>query len=158
MSGDRVAGRGRLDPTDAAFIEVVMDLLRCGHSVRFRAKGSSMHPTIREGEAITVAPVRPAAIRRGDVILYRSARGVIAHRVAGVERGPAGAPVFVPRGDASATCDEPVSESAVLGAVVSVERGGRALDPAALRARALAAVRAIAARLLRGLRARLRSA
>ncbi|MCJ7442334.1 MAG: signal peptidase I [Thermoanaerobaculaceae bacterium] len=154
MSGDGAADRGHLDPNDAAFIEVVTDLLSRGHSVRFRAKGSSMHPTIREGEAITVAPARPAAIRRGDVILYRSARGVIAHRVAGVERGPDGAPVFVPRGDASATCDEPVSESAVLGAVVSVERDGRTLNPASARARALAAVRAIVARLLRGLRAR----
>jgi signal peptidase I len=114
-----------------------------------------MRPTIREGEAITVAPARPAGIRRGDVILYRSARGVIAHRVARVAQKPDGAPVFVPRGDASATCDEPVDESAVLGAVVSVERGGRALNPAALRARALANSRAIAARLLRWLRARL---
>jgi len=154
MSGDGAADKGHLDPTDAAFIEVVTDLLRRGHSVRFRAKGSSMHPTIREGEAITVAPARPAAIRRGDVILYRSARGVIAHRVASVERGLAGAPVFIPRGDASQSRDDPVEEGAILGRVVTVERGGRALNPAALRARALANSRAIAARLLRWLRAR----
>jgi len=154
MSGDGAADKGHLDPTDAAFIEVVTDLLRCGHSVRFRAKGSSMHPTIREGEAITVAPARPAAIRRGDVILYRFARGVIAHRVAGVERGPDGAPAFVPRGDASVSRDEPVEGSAVLGRVTAVERDGRTLNPASTRARALAAVRAIAARLLRWLRAR----
>jgi len=158
MSGDGAVGRGSLDPTDAAFIDVVTDLLRRGHSVRFRAKGSSMHPTIREGEAITVAPARPSAIGRGDVILYGSALGVIAHRVARVAQKPDGTLVFVPRGDASATCDEPVGESAVLGEVVAVERGGRALDPAALRARAIATGRAVAACLLRWLRARLRGA
>jgi signal peptidase I len=158
MSGNGAAGRGCLDPTDAAFIDIVTDLLRHGHRVRFRAKGGSMHPTIREGEPITVAPARPAAIRRGDVILYRSVRGVIAHRVASVARRPDGTRLFVPRGDASATCDEPVGESAVLGAVTAVERGGRALDPAVRRARALAWTRIVATRLVRWLRARLRGA
>jgi signal peptidase I len=117
-----------------------------------------MHPTIKEGEAITVAPAMPGAIRRGDVILYRVGRGVIAHRVARVAQKPDSTLVFVPRGDASATCDEPIAESAVLGTVVAVERSGHALDPAALRARALANSRAIAARLLRWLRARPRDA
>jgi len=154
MRGGGAVGRGFLDSTDAAFVDVVSDLLRRGHSVRFRAKGGSMHPTIREGEAITVAPARPAAIRRGDVILYRVGRGVIAHRVARVAQKPDGALVFISRGDASQSGDEPVEQLAILGRVVAVERGGRALNPAALRARALANSRAIAARLLRWLRAR----
>jgi signal peptidase I len=155
MSRDGAPGRGSLHPTDAAFIDVVTDLLRRGHSVRFRAKGGSMRPTICEGEAITVAPARPSAIGRGDVILYRSTLGVFAHRVARVVQKLDRTLVFVPRGDASATCDEPIEESEVLGVVVAVERGGRALDPAAVRARALAAVRVFAARLVRWLRARL---
>jgi signal peptidase I len=153
MSGDRVAGRGCLDPNDAAFVDVVSDLLDRGHSVRFRARGGSMRPTIREGEAITVAPARPTGIRRGDVILYRVGRGVIAHRVARVAQRPDGALVFIPRGDASQSRDEPVEETALLGKVVTVERGGRALDPVAGRARALAVAWTAAARLLGWLRA-----
>jgi signal peptidase I len=158
MSGDRVAGRGRLDLNDVAFVDVVCDLLRRGHSVRFRAKGASMRPTIREGEAITVAPVQPAEIRRGDVILYRVGRGVIAHRVTRVAQRPDGTLVFVPRGDASQSRDDPVEGTAILGRVVTVVRNGRALNPAALRARALAVSWAGAARLLRLLRGRLRGA
>jgi signal peptidase I len=154
MSGDRVAGRGRLAPTDAAFVDVVSDLLRRGHSVRFRASGGSMHPTIREGEAITVARARPAEIRRGEVILYRLGRGVIAHRVARIAQRPDGTLVFIPRGDASQSGDQPVEELAILGRVVTVERNGRALDPAALRARVLAFAWAAAARLLVWLRGR----
>jgi signal peptidase I len=152
MSGDGVAHKVCLDPTSAAFVNVVSDLLRRGHSVRFRARGGSMHPTIREGEAITVAPVRPAGIRRGDVILCRVGQGVIAHRVARVARGPDGARLFIPRGDASQSRDEPVGEAAILGKVVTVEREGRTLDPAAWSVRTLAWARAVARRPLRWLR------
>ena len=154
MSGGRVAGRGCLGPNDAAFVDVISDLLGRGHSVRFRASGGSMRPTIREGDAITVAPARPAGISRGDVILYRVGRGVIAHRVARVAREPDGALVFIPRGDASQGRDEPVEEGAILGRVVAVERGGQRLNPAAGRARVLAVAWAAAARLLGWLRAR----
>ncbi|OFV81495.1 MAG: signal peptidase I [Acidobacteria bacterium RBG_13_68_16] len=158
MSGGSVGARGSLDPTDARFVDVVSDLLRRGHSVRFRAKGGSMHPTIREGEAITVAPARPDAIKRGDVVLYRSGRGVIAHRVTRVVRDPDGTLAFIPRGDSSTTRDEPVDQSAVLGRVVAVERDGRELDPTGAGAWALAVLRATAARPVRWLRARLRGA
>jgi signal peptidase I len=154
MSGDGVADKGCLDPTDDAFVDIVSDLLSRGHSVRFRAKGGSMHPTIREGEAITVTPARPAAIRRGDVVLYRSARGVIAHRVARVSQKLDGALMFIPRGDASPSRDDPVEEGAILGRVVTVERSGHALDPAALRARTVAVAWAAAAHLMQWLRAR----
>jgi signal peptidase I len=158
MSGDGAVGRGSLDPTDAAFIEVVTDLLRRGHSVRFRARGGSMRPTIREGEAITVAPAPSHGIRRGDVILYRSARGVIAHRVVRVARRPNGTRAFVPRGDASQSRDEAVEETAILGRVVTVERNGRTLNPASTRVRALATGRAVAVRILRWFRFRPRDA
>lgn len=151
MSRDRAGGRGCLDPTDAAFVDVVSDLLRRGHSVRFRAKGGSMHPTIREGEAITVAPVLPGAIRRGDVILYRSGKSVIAHRVARVTRLPNGGLVFVPRADASGSCDGCVDEAAILGKVTSVERDGRALNPTSAIARTRAWARSVAVHLLRRL-------
>ena len=154
MSGDGAVGRGCLDANDAAFIDVVTDLLRRGHNVRFRARGGSMHPTIREGEAITVAPARPAGINRGDVILYRVGQGVIAHRVARVAQRPDGALVFSPRGDAAQGRDDPVEEGAVLGRVVAVERGGRTLNPAWSGARALAVAWAAAARLVGWLRAR----
>jgi signal peptidase I len=156
MSGPDVVEKGSLDPADSAFADVVADLLRRGHSVRFRAKGGSMMPTIREGEAITVAPVAPDAIRRGDVVLYRSGQGVTAHRVVSVEQPAGGAPRFVTRGDASGSCDEPVEEAAVLGSVVAVERGGRIVDPAAPPVRLLAWIWSAARRPVRWVRDRFR--
>ena len=45
-----------------------------------------MHPTIRDGEAITVEPVAPCAVKCGDILLYRGAGRVIAHRVVAITR------------------------------------------------------------------------
>ena len=39
------------------FRALIEEALTAGTVVRFRAEGTSMHPTIRNGEAITIAPV-----------------------------------------------------------------------------------------------------
>ncbi len=127
------------------FSDVSAELLRRGARVRFRATGRSMEPTIHEGEAITVEPVAPAAITRGDILLYRWERGVIAHRVIRIERTQrAGVPqssVLSPhyslilRGDASASCDTPIQPEQVIGKVIAVERAGRRIDLASRRAK-----------------------
>ncbi len=68
------------------FSELAATLLREGHSIRFRAAGQSMHPTIRDGETIVVEPIDLRDIKRGDIVLYRDLRGVIAHRVVAIIR------------------------------------------------------------------------
>jgi hypothetical protein len=89
-----------------------------------------MHPTIRHGERITVQPVEPSSIKRGDIVFYRSQGGVIAHRVMAInKKAGSDAPVFALRGDASRTFDEPVNPERLLGKIVSVERRGRRIDP-----------------------------
>jgi hypothetical protein len=108
------------------FEELTGELLRDGYAVRFRPGGHSMHPTIRDGEHVTIAPVRANEIKRGDIILYQSPRGPLAHRVMKME-GKLNARLFILRGDACTSCDAPVSASQVLGRAVSVERNGRAL-------------------------------
>jgi len=148
------------------FIDMSTELLRRGQSVRFRAPGLSMHPAIKEGETITVAPVTPLDIKRGDILLYLAGRKVVAHRVVSIKRKKtdskpqssanfaihASTPslahssthsstqastyskelnprhLFILRGDASLTSDDPVEEQQILGKVVSVERGGRSID------------------------------
>ena len=68
------------------FIDVSTELLRQGKSVRFRAPGLSMHPAIKEGETITVEPVAPFDIKRGDILLYFIGKKAIAHRVIRIKR------------------------------------------------------------------------
>ena len=110
------------------FTDVSTELLRSGQSIRFRAPGRSMYPTIREGETITVQPVAPAAVKIGDIILYHFQRGVVAHRVVSIEKKRGDALLFILHADTSGAPDEPVEPSQILGKVVSVERGGRSID------------------------------
>ena len=110
---------------DRNFLELSLDLLRQGYSIRFRPAGRSMFPTIKDGEAICVAPISPRAIRRGDIILYRLARGVIAHRVLRSEEKSGVGRVFITRGDASGSEDPPILPEEILGRVTAVERAGK---------------------------------
>ena len=136
--------------SSGAFQEISAELLSRGHRMRFCAEGKSMHPTIREGEAINIEPVAPAAVKRGDILLCRGPQGVMAHRVVAIKdvRGK-GFPLLDPRssfrsprfsildphhsslmtsfilcGDAAVTC-ESVESARVLGTVVSLKRHGR---------------------------------
>ncbi len=89
-----------------------------------------MYPSIREGELITVEPVVASDVTVGDIVLYRSERGVIAHRVVG--SSPTQSSVLSPhhfllRGDASLSCDKPVAAHQILGRVVGVKRNGRSI-------------------------------
>ena len=68
------------------FTDVCVGLLNQGKSVRFKANGWSMHPTICDGEMIHVEPVLPSQVRHGDIILYGSPRGITAHRVVHIQK------------------------------------------------------------------------
>ncbi|HKP86533.1 MAG TPA: signal peptidase I [Blastocatellia bacterium] len=128
------------------FLEASHELLMLGYAVRFRAGGRSMHPTIKDGEMITVEPARAGEIKRGDIVLYRLKRGVIAHRVIGIEKAEGAHRRFILRGDSCSTSDAPVEEEKVLGRVISVEREGRNVDLASRKAKLIRAARSRASR------------
>ena len=111
------------------------DLLSLGLGVRFRAPGTSMHPTIRHGDVITVEPVAPSKLKKGDIILHRFQGDIIAHRIVNIEEKNGCGLTFILRGDASTTCDAPVKPEQVLGKVVGLERDNRPIDPNSLRVR-----------------------
>jgi hypothetical protein len=118
-------------PDALRFIHVIEDLLRGGHPVRFRAPGWSMHPTIRNGDAITVVPLGHSPVRVGEVLLYRRGLGAIAHRVIRVQSAHGRSVGLELRGDAALSCDRPIQLAQVLGRIVAIERDGRRmrLDP-----------------------------
>ncbi len=106
-------------------LDLTTELLSQGATVRFRPTGRSMYPSIREGELITVEPVQASDVKIADIVLYRSERGLIAHRV--VEIASRDSQVFRVRGDASLSCDQPVEAEQILGRVVGVQRNGRSV-------------------------------
>jgi hypothetical protein len=111
----------------APFIQMVEELLREGYAVRFHASGWSMYPTIRDGETITVAPLGGSPILTGDLLLYRSGRSAVAHRVVRVASVSGGPTTLLLRGDAADSCDRPIDPGQVLGRLSGVERDGRTM-------------------------------
>ncbi|KAB2350797.1 S24/S26 family peptidase [Actinomadura rudentiformis] len=56
-----------------------------GATVRFRPTGSSMVPLIRSRDLVTVAPVDPAKLEVGDIVLAKVAGTVYLHLVSALD-------------------------------------------------------------------------
>ena len=106
------------------FVGLTRELLQRGCNVRFRASGTSMHPTIRDGEVVTVAPSSGDAFAVGDVLLCRAGRRPAAHRVVAVQSSDDGRPVIHMHGDNLCSPDRPVRAEDVIGRVLTVSRDG----------------------------------
>jgi phage repressor protein C with HTH and peptisase S24 domain len=103
-------------PAEGLFEATLRDLLASGHRARFRAEGDSMHPAICCGDYVEVEPCAAAELRRGDIILAATARGLTAHRIVRISRRG-----IVTRGDNALRSDAPVDAASVLGRVSEVE-------------------------------------
>jgi signal peptidase I len=109
----------------ADFGALAAQILEDGSGLRFSARGMSMSPFIRDGDVVEVQPIGAAAIRCGDVVLYRNGGDhVIVHRVVQLDRED-GHTMLVTRGDALACADGPICREQVLGRVVALERKER---------------------------------
>jgi signal peptidase len=128
-------GRGKLIGDQDLLSQLSEDLLSLGLGVRFQAPGTSMHPTIRHGDVITVEPAAPLKLKMGDIILYRLQKDFIVHRIVNIEKRKDCGVTFILRGDASPTCDAPVKSEQVLGKIVCLERDHRTIDPYSLSVR-----------------------
>ena len=102
----------------SAFLEVTKRLLSSGCRVRFRATGTSMHPTIRDGEMLDVECVDVSSVRQGDVLLYLHGRRPIVHRVVQIYREGSAISGFLLCGDGKTACDAPIEPHQVLGRVI----------------------------------------
>jgi signal peptidase I len=152
------------DNTDL-FSDMIEETLNRDHSIRFRAPGDSMYPTICDGDVVIVMPIDAGSITIGDIILYRHRSGVTAHRVMRIlkrskrnsrsalqgpqDRSSSETLEFILRGDAAINDDAPVSSEQILGKVVSIERNGRRIDPYCLRIKLHCKIRRFASRIKR---------
>jgi signal peptidase I len=115
-------GQEKLIP-DGAMVQILREVLGTkGQTIRFRAKGISMSPFIRDQDVITVSPVRADTLRRGHVIafVFQPEAKLCVHRI--IDKKGSG---FVTQGDNLNRPDGIISESQVLGRIKRVERKGR---------------------------------
>jgi hypothetical protein len=139
-----LATAGDLPCTSAAFAELSAGILGSGCALRFRARGASMGPLVRDGDVLLVRPLGGKPARAGDVVLCETEPGhAVVHRVVASQAGPQGT-CYTVQGDRAARPDGTVSAAQVYGRVVEIERAGAhmGLDQPAMRALGwLAAVR-----------------
>ncbi len=113
------------DCSGSDLLELSNEILGRGDRIRFRARGGSMFPFIRNGEIVEVESVDVGQIRLGDVMFYHTWSGrIFAHRVIEKRKEEKGI-VLVAKGDAVPHPDGLVYPDQVLGRVVMVERSGR---------------------------------
>jgi signal peptidase I len=104
--------------------ELASEVLRSFGSLRFRATGWSMLPSVWPGDTLVMERVSPDQVRAGAVILVGRDGRLCAHRVVSVAEG-FGSPRWITQGDANSAPDQPVSEGELLGRVNYLIRAGK---------------------------------
>ena len=105
-----------------ALVQLLRAVLDKGAPVRFRAKGFSMSPFIKNEDVVTLSPLQSASPGRGDVITFvlQGTDKLCVHRVVG-KKGD----FYVTKGDNTSEADESVPRENILGFVTRVERDGK---------------------------------
>jgi signal peptidase I len=103
-------------------IELLRAVLDKGVPFRFQARGFSMSPFIKDGDLITVAPLKGASPGLVDVIAFTHAgtSRLVIHRVVGKR-----ADSYLVKGDNTLDVDGFIPEANILGCVKKVERNGK---------------------------------
>lgn len=116
---------GELSLSGPALVELLQAVLDKGMPFRFRAKGFSMSPFIKDGDVITVSPLSSAPPRLGEVVafVHPALEKLVVHRVVG-KRGNS----YCTRGDSALKMDGLIAEADILGHVTRVERDGKAVS------------------------------
>jgi len=106
-----------------AFIQLMRITLAEGIPFQFRARGSSMHPFIKDGDEITVSPVRNGLPGVGDVVAFigKGSERLLVHRIIHIDGDSYGM-----KGDGTiGGGDNPVTAADILGIVSKVRRDGK---------------------------------
>jgi len=119
-----LVSRRSIECDDAEFDALAQAILEGGLTLRFRAKGVSMHPFVRNGDLLYVQAVALDRVHIGDLVLFRIAGSKVAvHRV--LRRKRFGEEIaFVVKGDRVERPDGIVPAENVLGVVIARERDG----------------------------------
>jgi signal peptidase I len=104
------------------FEPTLREILSAGHTARFRASGDSMYPAIRNGDYLSIVRCLMAELRRGDIVLAATERGLTAHRVVRITERD-GVLQVTTRGDNALRTDRPIGAPQILGRVVHIDQG-----------------------------------
>jgi signal peptidase len=113
---------GALPLSGEALTELLQAVLAEGNPVRFRARGLSMSPFIKDGDVVTLAPLAGAMPKTGDIaaFLHPATGKVVVHRIVRERSG-----CYVFKGDNAGEVDAALPLEQILALVTKIERDGR---------------------------------
>jgi signal peptidase I len=101
--------------------EIGFSLLAEGKTIRVRAEGFSMYPSIKPGSVIFIEPFREGMEpSSGDIIAWKREAGFVVHRLVKIYLHKH-QKYFITRGDSIMAEDEPVLFDDIAGKVIRVE-------------------------------------
>lgn len=111
-----------LGADNLSITELLSTLVDKGLSCKFQAKGHSMSPFIKDGDAITVSPKIGCSPRFGDVVAFIHPRTekLFIHRVVWKRRD-----AYIVKGENTLESDGLIKKENILGVVTKVERKGK---------------------------------
>jgi signal peptidase I len=113
--------------------DVGLRLLAEGKTIRIKAHGYSMFPSIKPGSLILIEPLNVKGIlHEGEIIAIRRESGLIVHRLSKVLNKD-GVTYYIARGDSNAYADKPVKIDKIAGRIVRAESTGENPVPADIR-------------------------
>lgn len=99
----------------------MVDTLNKNAKFRFKAKGASMWPWIKNGDVLTISPLPFKGPRLGDVVPYAISKSMmVVHRIVGKQHGK-----YLICADNATDYDGLFSEDAFYGRVSKIERNNR---------------------------------
>lgn len=108
-------------------------LLSEGKTIRIKAHGYSMYPSIKPGSLIIIEPLsqkgNPVA---GEIVAIKRENGLIVHRLVRIVIKD-GVRTYIARGDSNAYADAPITIDRISGRVVRAEPTGENPEPADIR-------------------------
>jgi Peptidase S24-like len=107
---------------------LVTKALQSGISVRLRAWGTSMLPSLWPGDVLTIQRADRASVAPGDIVLAVRNQQLFIHRLVKIVDLP-GCSRLILRGDAMPENDPPAQASELLGRVCRIERKHRIVTP-----------------------------
>jgi len=117
-----------LEVRDDAKLGLAAEMLRRHGSVRLKAWGTSMLPSLWPGDLLTIQSVAHDEVVPGDIVLVLRDNRFSIHRLVETRRS-SDRILLITRGDAVPQNDLPVPASSLLGRVASVRRGKHCLVP-----------------------------
>ncbi len=108
---------------------IIKEQLENQGEVRFKPRGISMRPLIRQGIDEVIIKKADAKPKKNDIVFYcRDSGDFVLHRLIGFDKNNQ----FIMRGDNQTVKEYGISEKHVIGIVKSVIRDGKNIDASSL--------------------------